>query len=40
MSGFIRRRHALWVWRVFGFRIALRVLFAPRKTTFLSLLYP
>jgi hypothetical protein len=38
MAGFITRRHVLLVWSVFGFRVALRVLFARHGATFLSLL--
>ena len=38
MTGFIQRRHVLLVWQTFGFRVALRMLFAPQGATFLSLL--
>ena len=38
MTGFIKRRHVLLVWRIFGFQTALRVLFARTRTTFLSLI--
>lgn len=37
MEGFITKRHFVAVWRVFGFRMALRVLTAKPGTTFLQL---
>ena len=39
MSGLIRRRHVIMVWRTFGLKVAVRVLLAPKGATFLSLLF-